>query len=75
MLLKLLQAVRLPGNLNTLQQLKNLTIQLYFNYAGLNIDTTTQVLPGAYAGFTLREREDSVFIANVDYESPAGMPV
>jgi predicted metalloprotease with PDZ domain len=37
---------------------------------GLDIDTTTKVLPDAYAGFTLREREDSVFITNVDYESP-----
>jgi predicted metalloprotease with PDZ domain len=49
---------------------KELNYPTYFNYAGLNIDTTTQVLPDAYAGFTLREREDSVFIANVDYESP-----
>jgi predicted metalloprotease with PDZ domain len=49
---------------------KELDYPTYFNYAGLNIDTTTQVLPGAYAGFTLREREDSVFVANVDYESP-----
>ncbi len=49
---------------------KELDYPTYFKYAGLNIDTTTQVLPGAYAGFTLREREDSVFIANVDYESP-----
>ncbi|HMK19963.1 MAG TPA: hypothetical protein VK492_17300 [Chitinophagaceae bacterium] len=49
---------------------KELDYPMYFNYAGLNIDTTTQVLPGAYAGFMLREREDSVFIANVDYGSP-----
>ena len=49
---------------------KELVYPTYFNYAGLDIDTTTQVLPGAYAGFTLREREDSVFVANVDYESP-----
>ena len=49
---------------------KELDYPTYFNYAGLNIDTTTQALPGAYAGFTLREKEDSVFIANVDYESP-----
>ena len=49
---------------------KELDYPTYFRYAGLDIDTTTQVLPGAYAGFTLREREDSVFIANVDYESP-----
>ncbi len=43
----------------------------YVNYAGLKIDTATYELPAAYAGFTLREREDSVFIAAVDYESPA----
>ena len=49
---------------------KELDYPMYFNYAGLNIDTATQILPGAYASFTLREREDSVFIANVDYESP-----
>ena len=49
---------------------KELEYPAYFTYAGLEIDTTTQVLPGAYAGFTVREKEDSVFIANVDYESP-----
>jgi len=49
---------------------KELDYPTYFSYAGLNIDTTTQALPGAYVGFTLREKEDSVFIANVDYESP-----
>jgi len=49
---------------------KELDYPTYFNYAGLDIDTVTQVLQGAYAGFTLREREDSVFVANVDYESP-----
>jgi len=50
---------------------KVLNYPKYFNYAGLNIDTSIQVLPGPYAGFTVREREDSVFIAAVDYESPA----
>ncbi|HEX3166315.1 MAG TPA: hypothetical protein VHQ93_08620 [Chitinophagaceae bacterium] len=49
---------------------KELDYPTYFNYAGLDIDTTTQVLPGAWAGFTLRDREDSVFVANVEYESP-----
>ena len=43
----------------------------YFNYAGLSIDTTTQVFPNAYVGFSIRAKEDSVFIAAVDYESPA----
>jgi predicted metalloprotease with PDZ domain len=43
----------------------------YFTYAGLRIDTTTKILSMAYAGFSLRERQDSVFVAAVDYESPA----
>jgi predicted metalloprotease with PDZ domain len=43
----------------------------YFNYAGLKIDTSAQLLPGGYAGFTIRQKEDSVFVAAVDYESPA----
>ncbi|HEY5771714.1 MAG TPA: hypothetical protein VIS75_03755, partial [Chitinophagaceae bacterium] len=41
------------------------------NYAALSIDTTTRVFPNPYVGFSIREREDSVFIAAVDYESPA----
>lgn len=50
---------------------KELDYPKYFHYAGLGIDTTTYELPDAYTGFTVREREDSVFIAAVDYESPA----
>jgi predicted metalloprotease with PDZ domain len=49
---------------------KELDYIKYFNYAGLNIDTASYMLPGAYAGFTVRERQDSVFVAAVDYESP-----
>ncbi|HEX6848062.1 MAG TPA: PDZ domain-containing protein, partial [Chitinophagaceae bacterium] len=50
---------------------KELNYPAYFSYAGLSIDTATQVLPAAHAGFTIREREDTAFIANVDFESPA----
>ena len=38
---------------------------------GLKIDTSLQLLPGAYTGFTIIEKEDTVSIATVDYESPA----
>ena len=68
--------VSLANEFDYITTTKELDYPSYFRYAGLEIDTTTQVLPGAYSGFTLREREDSVFIANVDYESPgwnAGM--
>ena len=70
MLLNQLQVFHLAEEFEYITTTKELDYPTYFNYAGLDIDTTTQVLPGAYAGFTLREREDSVFIANVDYESP-----
>jgi predicted metalloprotease with PDZ domain len=50
---------------------KELDYPKYFTYAGLKIDTTTQIFPSPYVGFTVREREDSVFITSVDYESPA----
>ena len=68
---ELVAGVSLAREFEYITTTKELDYPTYFNYAGLDIDTTTQVLPGAYAGFTVREREDSVFVANVDYESPA----
>ena len=50
---------------------KELDYPKYFMYAGLRIDTTTTELPQPYIGITVRERNDSVFVASVDYESPA----
>ena len=50
---------------------KELDYPRYFNYAGLRIDTTTQIFPKPYVGFSIKEKGDSVFIAAVDYESPA----
>lgn len=50
---------------------KELDYPNYFNYAGLKIDTATHELQDPYAGFTVREKGDSVFVAAVDYESPA----
>ena len=68
---ELVAGVSLAREFEYITTTKELDYPTYFNYAGLDIDTTTLVLPGAYAGFTVREREDSVFVANVDYESPA----
>jgi predicted metalloprotease with PDZ domain len=50
---------------------KELDYPTYFAYAGLQVDTTAKQLPSPYVGFSVRERNDSVFIANVDFESPA----
>lgn len=50
---------------------KALDYPTYLAYAGLIIDTTAHELPGAYTGFTIRYKEDSLFIATTEYESPA----
>ncbi|MFD0939363.1 M61 family metallopeptidase [Pedobacter boryungensis] len=50
---------------------KELDYQKYLNYAGLNIDTVTRVLPTSYTGIKTRMRNDSLVVSNVDYESPA----
>ena len=68
---ELVAGVSLAPEFEYITTTKELDYPTYFYYAGLDIDTTTQILPGAYAGFTVREKEDSVFAANVDYESPA----
>jgi predicted metalloprotease with PDZ domain len=52
---------------------KELEYPKYFAYAGLRIDTSTVILSTLYPGFTIREREDTAFIAAVDFESPAWM--
>lgn len=51
--------------------LKTVDYPTYFNYAGLAIDTATHDLPGAWLGANVRSRNDSVFIASVDWQSPA----
>ncbi|MFT3827998.1 MAG: PDZ domain-containing protein [Chitinophagaceae bacterium] len=43
----------------------------YFAYAGLDVDTKSTALPGAWHGVAVRERNDSLMITNVDWNSPA----
>jgi predicted metalloprotease with PDZ domain len=50
---------------------KEIDYPTYFSYAGLSIDTTSKEMPGAYSGISTRERNDSLFITTVDWESPA----
>lgn len=50
---------------------KELDYPKYFSYAGIRIDTTTKILPAAYAGFSLRQKDDTVLVSAIDYESPA----
>ena len=50
---------------------KYLDYDRYFSYAGLKINTEVNELPGPYTGFTAIEKEDSLLIVSVDYESPS----
>ncbi len=50
---------------------KPLVYPPYFRAAGLTIDTGTRILPGGYAGFAVRERQDTLYITSVDWQSPA----
>jgi len=43
----------------------------YFHYAGLDIDTMPAALPGAWLGISTRNRNDSLLITAVDWNSPA----
>jgi predicted metalloprotease with PDZ domain len=50
---------------------KEIEYTKYLSRAGLLIDTAAIELPGAWLGFTTREKNDSLLIATVDWESPA----
>jgi predicted metalloprotease with PDZ domain len=50
---------------------KEVDYKKYLHYAGLNIDTTSKEIEGGWLGISARERKDSVFIAGVDWNSPA----
>lgn len=51
--------------------LKTVDYPTYLNYAGLKIDTVAQALPTAWAGLSVRDRNDSLIVNNVDWQSPA----
>jgi predicted metalloprotease with PDZ domain len=43
----------------------------YLAYAGLNIDTIPEEMPGAYLGVNFRDVEENIMINNVEWNSPA----
>jgi predicted metalloprotease with PDZ domain len=43
----------------------------YLGYAGLNIDTAKHELPDSWIGLTVRDRNDTLWAAGVDWLSPA----
>src|SRR6185503_15434199 len=51
--------------------LKQVDYPTHLGYAGLAIDTTTHELPGGWLGVSVRERNDTLWTTNVDWQSPA----
>ena len=61
----------LPEIFEYIYTTKELDYPKYFAYAGLLIDTTTKAIPGAYSGISTRQRNDTLTISAVDWNSPA----
>ncbi|OKL40450.1 M61 family metallopeptidase [Pontibacter flavimaris] len=50
---------------------KPIDYKKYFAYAGLDIDTATTEVPGAYTGIVTKQTGDTLLITDIDYKSPA----
>ncbi|MBP7555077.1 MAG: M61 family metallopeptidase [Chitinophagaceae bacterium] len=50
---------------------KELDYPAILSYAGLSIDTVARAQPGAWLGFTTQTRNDSLYVGQVDWQSPA----
>lgn len=50
---------------------KEIDYAKYFAYAGLNIDTKATALTGAWLGASVSEKNDTLSISGVEWESPA----
>jgi predicted metalloprotease with PDZ domain len=50
---------------------RELNYPKYLGYGGFAVDTASHPWPGGYAGISLRQRGDSLFVAGVDPGSPA----
>lgn len=51
--------------------LKQVDYPTYLGYAGLAIDTVAHELPGGWLGITARDKNDSLFVSNAEWQSPA----
>jgi predicted metalloprotease with PDZ domain len=61
----------LPEIFEYIYSVKPLNYPKYLSYAGLTVDTALHELPGSYIGLSTRQRNDTVFVSSVDWESPA----
>lgn len=60
----------LPEIFDYIYTVKAPDYQKYFGYAGMQVDLTPKTIP-SYSGIVVRERGDSLYINDVEYESPA----
>ncbi len=51
--------------------LKKVDYNTYLNYAGLQMDLNPKTIPGNWIGLNLRERNDSLLVTDVEWQSPA----
>ena len=51
--------------------LKQVDYPTYLGYAGLSIDTTSREIQGPWLGAGVRDRNDTLWVTNVDWQSPA----
>lgn len=51
--------------------LKTVDYPTYLGYAGLKIDIVAHELPTAWAGVSVRDKNDSLLVSNVEWKSPA----
>jgi predicted metalloprotease with PDZ domain len=66
-----LAGVSLSDFFDYIYTLKTVDYPTYLGYAGLSIDTTAKEIPGAWIGISVRDRNDSLSITNVEWQSPA----
>jgi len=63
--------VSLPDFFDYIYTVKQVDYPAYLAYAGLSIDTIAHELPIGWLGLTVRDRNDSLFITNTEWQSPA----
>lgn len=51
--------------------LKTVDYPRYLDYAGLSIDTATHEMTGGWLGIQARDKNDSLFVSNSEWQSPA----
>lgn len=68
---EMMATVSLDDFFDYIYTLKAVDYTTYLGYAGLQIDLAEKTIPGAWTGLSLRDRNDSLLVADVEWQSPA----